>query len=31
MNSLIKLLARSAFLEKDLDYHLVRALMVIIF
>jgi uncharacterized membrane protein YkgB len=31
MNSLIKILAKSGLLTKDLDYHLVRASMVIIF
>ncbi len=31
MNSLIKLLAKLAVLKKDLDYHVVRASMVIIF
>src|SRR5260221_1621322 len=31
MNSLIKVLARSGLLQGDLDYHLVRAAMVIIF
>ena len=31
MNSLIKILAKSGFLKKDLDYHLVRASMVLIF
>jgi uncharacterized membrane protein YkgB len=31
MNSLIKILAKSGLLAKDLDYHLVRASMVIIF
>ena len=31
MNSLIKLLTRSGILKKDLDYHMVRASMVIIF
>lgn len=31
MNALIKILARSGLLKDDLDYHLVRASMVIIF
>src|SRR5437016_1871264 len=31
MNSLIKILARSGLLKGDLDYHLVRASMVLIF
>jgi uncharacterized membrane protein YkgB len=31
MNSLIKILAKSGLLKKDLDYHLVRASMVLIF
>src|SRR5437016_3948156 len=31
MNSLIKILARSGLLKNDLDYHLVRASMVLIF
>jgi uncharacterized membrane protein YkgB len=31
MNSLIKILTKSSLLTKDLDYHLVRASMVIIF
>ena len=31
MNTLIKILARSGLLKKDLDYHLVRASMVLIF
>jgi uncharacterized membrane protein YkgB len=31
MNSLLKLLARSGLLKGDLDYHLVRAAMVIVF
>ena len=31
MNSLIKLLTKSGLLAKDLDYHLLRASMVIIF
>jgi uncharacterized membrane protein YkgB len=31
MNSLIKILARSGLLKDDLDYHLVRASMVLIF
>jgi uncharacterized membrane protein YkgB len=31
MNPLIKLLTKSGLLTKDLDYHLVRASMVIIF
>jgi hypothetical protein len=31
MNSLIKILARSRLFRGDLDYHLVRGLMVLIF
>ena len=31
MNSLIKILAKSGLLKGDLDYHLVRASMVLIF
>ncbi|MFC3652914.1 YkgB family protein [Dyella humi] len=31
MNSLIRILANSGLLKKDLDYHLLRASMVIIF
>ena len=31
MNSLIRLLANSGLLKKDLDYHLLRASMVIVF
>src|SRR5438093_11842654 len=31
MNSLIKILARSGLLKGDLDYHLVRASMVLVF
>src|SRR6266851_2682939 len=31
MNSLVKILAKSGFLKGDLDYHLVRAAMVLIF
>jgi uncharacterized membrane protein YkgB len=31
MNSLIRILANSGLLKKDLDYHLLRAAMVIIF
>jgi uncharacterized membrane protein YkgB len=31
MNSLINILSKSGLLTKDLDYHLVRASMVIIF
>src|SRR3954451_2726430 len=31
MNSLVKMLARSGLLKGDLDYHLVRASMVLIF
>lgn len=31
MNSLIKLLAKTGLLKKDLDYHFVRASMVVIF
>jgi hypothetical protein len=31
MNSLINILTKSGLLTKDLDYHLVRASMVIIF
>jgi uncharacterized membrane protein YkgB len=31
MNSLITLLTKSGLLTKDLDYHLIRASMVIIF
>lgn len=31
MNSLIKILAKSGLLSEDLDYHVVRAAMVIIF
>ena len=31
MNSLIKILAKCGLITKDLDYHLVRASMVIIF
>ena len=31
MNSLIKILTRSALFKGDLDYHLVRASMVLIF
>src|SRR6202035_6057161 len=31
MNSLIKLMARSGLLKGDLDYHLVRASMVLIY
>jgi uncharacterized membrane protein YkgB len=31
MNSLIKILAKSGLLMEDLDYHLIRAAMVIIF
>jgi uncharacterized membrane protein YkgB len=31
MNSLINILTKSGLLAKDLDYHLVRASMVIIF
>jgi uncharacterized membrane protein YkgB len=31
MNSLIRILANSGLLKKDLDYHLLRAAMVVIF
>ena len=31
MNSLIKILAKSGLVKDDLDYHLVRASMVLIF
>ncbi|HTV87179.1 MAG TPA: DUF417 family protein [Dyella sp.] len=31
MNTLLRLLAKSGLLKKDLDYHLLRAAMVIIF
>ena len=31
MNSLVKILARSGLLKGDLDYHLVRASIVLIF
>src|SRR5262249_52381782 len=31
MNALVKFVARSRFLKSDLDYHLVRASMVLIF
>jgi uncharacterized membrane protein YkgB len=31
MNSLIKILTKSGLLMEDLDYHLIRAAMVIIF
>jgi uncharacterized membrane protein YkgB len=31
MSSLIKILAKSGLLKDDLDYHLVRASMVLIF
>ncbi len=31
MNALIQLLAKSGLLKKDLDYHLLRAAMVVIF
>jgi uncharacterized membrane protein YkgB len=31
MNSLIKVLAKSGLLKHDLDYHVVRASMVLIF
>src|SRR5207302_3340064 len=31
MNSLIKILTKSGLLKEDLDYHLIRASMVIIF
>ena len=31
MNSLIKILTKSGLLREDLDYHLIRAAMVIIF
>jgi len=31
MNSVIKIPAKSGLLKGDLDYHLVRALMVLIF
>ena len=31
MNSLINILTKSGLLTKDLDYHLIRASMVIIF
>src|SRR5215475_2127966 len=31
MNALIRLLTRSGLLTKDLDYHLIRASMVLIF
>ena len=31
MNALIKLLAKSGLLKQDLDYHLIRASMVLIF
>jgi uncharacterized membrane protein YkgB len=31
MNALIDILARSGLLTKDLDYHLIRASMVLIF
>jgi uncharacterized membrane protein YkgB len=31
MNSLVKLLAKSGLLTQDLDYHLIRGSMVLIF
>jgi uncharacterized membrane protein YkgB len=31
MNALLQLFARSGLLKKDLDYHLLRAAMVVIF
>jgi hypothetical protein len=31
MNALIQILAKSGLLTKDLDYHLIRASMVLIF